>query len=54
MNKRATDTLRLSSENLDEIRASVGWQSLFAGLRLRKAENKTEPPPTKVRGFSGS
>ncbi len=43
MNKRATDTLRLSPENLDEIRASVDWQALFAGLGLRKAEGKSKP-----------
>lgn len=43
MNKRATDTARLSPENLDEIRASIDWQALFAGLGLRKAEQKSKP-----------
>lgn len=43
MNKRATDTGRLSPENLDEIRASVDWQALFVGLGLRKAEQKSKP-----------
>lgn len=43
MNKRATDTVRLSPENLDEIRASVDWQALFTGLGLRKAEQKSKP-----------
>lgn len=42
MNKRATDTVRLSPENLDEIRASVDWQALFTGLGLRKAEQKSK------------
>jgi len=43
MNKRTTDTVRLSPENLDEIRASIDWQALFAGLGLRKAEHKSKP-----------
>ena len=43
MNKRATDTVRLGPENLDEIRASVDWQALFTGLGLRKAEGKSRP-----------
>jgi len=43
MNKRTSDTVRLTPENLDEIRASVDWQALFAGLGLRKAEQKSKP-----------
>ncbi len=43
MNKRTTDTVKLSPENLDEIRASVDWQALFTGLGLRKAEQKSKP-----------
>jgi len=43
MNKRNTDIVKLSPENLDEIRASVDWQALFAGLGLRKAEQKSKP-----------
>ena len=43
MNKRTTDTVRLTPENLDEIRASIDWQALFAGLGLRKAEQKSKP-----------
>jgi len=43
MNKRTSDTVRLNAENLDEIRASIDWQALFAGLGLRKAEQKSKP-----------
>ncbi|WP_323772148.1 toprim domain-containing protein [Antarctobacter sp.] len=43
MNNRVTDTVRLGPENLDEIRASIDWQALFAGLGLRKAEQKSKP-----------
>ncbi|WP_158623156.1 toprim domain-containing protein [Pseudorhodobacter sp. E13] len=43
MNKRTSDTVRLSPENLDEIRASIDWQALFTGLGLRKAELKSKP-----------
>lgn len=43
MNKRNSDVVKLSPENLDEIRASVDWQALFAGLGLRKAERKSKP-----------
>jgi DNA primase len=43
MNKRTSDIVRLSPENLDEIRASVDWQALFTGLGLRKAEQKSKP-----------
>jgi len=43
MNKRITDTVRLGPENLDEIRASIDWKALFAGLGLRKAEQKSKP-----------
>lgn len=43
MNKQNPDTARLCAENLDEIRASIDWQALFAGLGLRKAEQKSKP-----------
>lgn len=43
MNKQNPDIARLCAENLDEIRASVDWQALFAGLGLRKAEQKSKP-----------
>jgi DNA primase len=43
MNKRTSDTLRLTPENLDEIRASIDWQALFTGLGLKKAEHKSKP-----------
>ncbi|MBV1864911.1 MAG: toprim domain-containing protein [Rhodobacteraceae bacterium] len=43
MNKLAPDTVRLTPEHLDEIRASVDWQAMFGGLGLRKAEGKSKP-----------
>ncbi len=44
MNKQTIDTAaRLSAEHLDEIRASVDWQAMFAGLGLCKAEGKSKP-----------
>ena len=43
MNKRTNDTVRLGPENLDEIRASIAWQSMFTGLGLKKAEQKSKP-----------
>ena len=43
MNKQNPDIARLCAENLDEIRASIDWQALFAGLGLRKAEQKSKP-----------
>jgi DNA primase len=43
MNKQNPDTVRLCAENLDEIRASIDWQALFAGLGLRKANQKSKP-----------
>jgi hypothetical protein len=43
MNKLAPDTVRLTPEHLDEIRASVDWQAMFVGLGLRKAEGKSKP-----------
>jgi DNA primase len=43
MNKRTTDIVRLGPENLDEIRASIDWQALFAGLGLKKADQKSKP-----------
>lgn len=36
------DQLRLTPEHLGEIRASVDWQSLFAGLGLKKNEAKSK------------
>lgn len=42
MNKLAPDTVRLTPEHLDEIRASVDWQAMFGGLGLRKAEGKSK------------
>ena len=42
MTKQPPDTLRLTGAHLDEIRASVNWQALFAGLGLRKAEAKSK------------
>lgn len=43
MDKQATDTVRLRPENLDEIRASIDWQKMFAALGLREAPNKSKP-----------
>lgn len=43
MNKLNTDIIRLEAEDLDQIRASVDWQALFAGLGLRKSEQKSKP-----------
>jgi len=43
MNKQNPDIKRLCAENLDEIRASIDWQAMFAGLGLRKAEQKSKP-----------
>ena len=43
MNKQNPDIIRLRPEHLDELRASIDWQSLFAGLGLRKAEGKSKP-----------
>ena len=43
MNKLDKDIVRLTPEHLDEIRASVHWQEMFAGLGLRKAEGKSKP-----------
>ncbi|SNZ20085.1 toprim domain-containing protein [Cohaesibacter gelatinilyticus] len=37
-----TNHVRLTPAHLDEIRASVDWQALFAGLGLRKAEGKSK------------
>ena len=34
---------QLGPENLDEIRASIAWQSMFTGLGLKKAEQKSKP-----------
>lgn len=42
MDKLASDTVRLTPEHLDEIRASVDWQAMFGGLGLRKAEGKSK------------
>lgn len=43
MSKLDKDIVRLTPEHLDEIRASVHWQDMFAGLGLRKAESKSKP-----------
>lgn len=43
MNKLAPDTVRITPEHLDEIRASVDWRAMFGGLGLRKAEGKSKP-----------
>lgn len=43
MNKIDKDTVRLTPEHLDEIRATVDWQALFSGLGFRKAEGKSKP-----------
>ena len=37
-----TDTVRLAPEHLNQIRASINWQALFAGLGLRKAVGKSK------------
>jgi DNA primase len=43
MNKQNPNTLRLTPEHLDELRASIDWQALFTGLGLRKADAKSKP-----------
>ncbi len=43
MNKQNTEHTRLRPEHLDELRATIDWQALFAGLGLRKAEGKSKP-----------
>jgi DNA primase len=43
MNKQNPDIIRLTPEHLDELRATIDWQALFAGLGLRKAEGKSKP-----------
>ncbi len=43
MTKRTTDTVRLEPEHLDEIRASIDMDSLFVGLGLREAKNRSKP-----------
>ena len=41
--EKASDSIRLNAEDLDQIRATVDWQALFHGLRLQKAERRSKP-----------
>ncbi len=43
MNKQLSNQPCIEATHLDEIRATVDWQAMFAGLGLRKAEGKSKP-----------
>ena len=43
METKETDTVRITTAHLDEIRKSVDWQAMFASLGFEKAEKKSKP-----------